>query len=123
MALRSLLHRAGLRFRKHDRRLPGSPDAAVAGARVAVFLDGDFWHGRQWFERRKAPRTNRAFWLAKFRRNRARDRAVDRALTALGWRAVRIWESEFRSDPERAAAAVLAACGRPCAGASRSRRR
>jgi len=99
LALRSAMHRAGLRFRLHRRSLPGTPDAVLPRARVAVFVDGDFWHGRLWFERRKAPRANRPFWLAKFRRNRARDRRVDRELLAMGWTPFRVWAGDVLSDP------------------------
>ena len=87
------------RFRTQARDLPGTPDFAHDGLRVAIFVDGDFWHGRWWFERRAAPEGNRNYWIAKFERNHARDLAVDRALRRRGWAVVRIWESELRADP------------------------
>jgi len=105
-ALRSLLWRRGLRFRKHRKDLPGRPDAAFASARVALFLDGDFWHGRAWAETGKAPETNRGFWTAKFERNRARDVEADAALLGAGWLPIRVWESDFKKDPEGTAERV-----------------
>lgn len=94
--LRSRLHRAGLRFRK-DRLLvvPGCrvrPDIVFGAARVAVFLDGCFWHGCS--EHGSLPKTNTIFWSEKFARNRQRDCAVDEALSAEGWLVLRFWEHE-----------------------------
>ncbi|MBM3956957.1 MAG: DNA mismatch endonuclease Vsr [Gemmatimonadetes bacterium] len=101
LALRAALRRAGFagRYRVNDRRLPGSPDMAFPRAEVALFVDGDFWHGRAWFERGRLPRNNRALWRAKFERNRARDRRDDAALRALGWAVVRVWVSDLARDP------------------------
>lgn len=96
VALRSELHRRGLRFRKDlPLRAPGRvvrPDVAFPPARLAVFVDGCFWHacpvhGNQ-------PRANSYYWRPKLARNVARDRAVDEALGAAGWRVLRAWEHE-----------------------------
>lgn len=106
--LRSLLWRMGFRFRKHRRDLPGRPDAAFASARVALFMDGDFWHGRLLLEKGRCPETNRAFWEAKLRRNAERDRETDAELAAAGWLPLRVWESDLKKDPERTAEAVAA---------------
>jgi len=96
IALRSELHRRGLRFRKDlPLRVPGRvvrPDIAFTRARLAVFVDGCFWHvcpihGNQ-------PRANTEYWKPKLARNVARDRAVDQALEEAGWRVIRAWEHE-----------------------------
>lgn len=97
--LRSALWRLGLRFRKHDPRLPGRPDAALPKARVAVFVDGDFWHGRLWLATGKLPGTNREFWRKKFEGNVLRDLGADEALLGMGWLPLRIWESDVRRRP------------------------
>lgn len=97
VALRRACHAAGLRYRKHRKDLPGTPDFAFARARVAVFVDGDFWHGRLWFDGGKAPNSNRDLWVAKFERNRERDRRVDAELLAIGWLPLRVWESDVAS--------------------------
>lgn len=104
------LWRAGLRYRKHATSLPGRPDFAFAGARVCVFCDGDFWHGRDWatLRERLARRANPAYWLAKIGRNVERDREQTEQLTDLGWLVVRLWETDVLRDPEAAAAQVKA---------------
>ena len=105
MLLRRELHRRGLRYRVHDRRLPGRPDLSFARARLAVFVDGDFWHGGGWRERgfqsleaQFAAHRDPEKWAAKIRRNMERDAEVNAELADLGWRVVRVWESSIRAD-------------------------
>ena len=91
------------RYRRHAKNLPGTPDLAFPRARVAVFVDGDFWHGKMPPSRfRKLP----AKWRKKLRANMARDRRVGRELAALGWREVRILESALKKFPARQLARV-----------------
>jgi DNA mismatch endonuclease, patch repair protein len=106
---RSLLVRSGIRGWSigHDLGLPGRPDFVFHGSRVVVFVDGCFWHGCQ--RCRSIPSTNRVFWREKITSNRQRDRKVGRALRSQGWKVVRIWEHELRSDPSRAIAKVSGA--------------
>ena len=104
--LRSLLHAAGLRYRvdypvRPDDGRPVRPDICFTRARVAVFVDGCFWHGCP--EHGRRPATNSAYWLAKIERNRARDVRDTRRLQQGGWRVVRIWE---HTPPAIAAAHV-----------------
>lgn len=108
--LRSALWHRGLRFRVHYSKLPGKPDIALIGRRVAIFCDGDFWHGREWEVRRQKLSTgaNAAYWTSKIERNLQRDREVDRAIQALGWTVIRIWESEVRASPDAAAERLMA---------------
>lgn len=104
VALRSILHRLGLRFRKYAAGLPGRPDIVFPRAKVAVFVDGDFWHARTMRERGTTyfKRTLRApsagYWLAKFTRRIERDGEVNLALRSAGWRVLRFWESEVKAD-------------------------
>jgi DNA mismatch endonuclease (patch repair protein) len=109
--LRRQVWRLGLRYRKHVRGLPGNPDLVFSAARVAVFCDGDFWHGREWKRLRSqlARRHNAAYWIAKIARNRERDREQGAALAAEGWLVVRLWESEVLRDPAAAASRVALA--------------
>jgi len=97
--LRSELHRLGFRFRKNRRLEIGGgavrPDVVLVGARVAVFVDGCFWHGCP--DHARKPRSNADYWGPKLDSNIERDRRVDRALTEAGWRVVRIWEHEAPS--------------------------
>jgi len=104
-ALRSTLHRLGLRFRKYAPDLLGRPDIIFRAQRVAVFVDGDYWHGRVFQERglpalrasiRKQETQN--YWLAKLQRTVARDREVTRGLRSQGWLVMRLWESETKRN-------------------------
>jgi DNA mismatch endonuclease (patch repair protein) len=100
--LRSALHRAGLRFRKNVRGVFGKPDIVFPRAKVAVFVDGDFWHARILKEcgpaalRDSLKTDNREFWMAKLRRNYERDLAVTAELEQLGWSVVRVWENDLK---------------------------
>ena len=100
--LRSALHRRGLRYRLHA-KLPGKPDVVFPRAKVAVFVDGCFWHGCP--EHCRVPTGNRKYWEAKIARNRARDERATDALRAEGWAVIRVWEHEVR-DPDALARTV-----------------
>lgn len=89
--LRSALHRQGLRYRLHDRRLPGSPDLVFPRFRAVVFVHGCYWHAHGCY-RSTVPDARRAFWLAKFKANQARDRRQEADLIAQGWRVLIVWE-------------------------------
>lgn len=106
--LRSALWRRGLRFRKNLATLPGKPDIVFTAARVAVFCDGDFWHGRNWrkLSRQLRRRANAAYWRHKIRTNMLRDLGITQLLTDQGWYVIRIWEGDVNADPERAALRV-----------------
>lgn len=109
--LRSALWRRGLRFRIDYDQLPGRPDIALPRRKIAIFCDGDFWHGRDWDARRVrlSKGQNGAYWTAKIERNIERDRDVDQALTHLGWSVFRVWESEILADVTAVAERLLAA--------------
>jgi DNA mismatch endonuclease (patch repair protein) len=109
LALRRALWQQGLRYRLH-RRVPGTRrtiDVAFPGARVAVFVDGCYWHGCPLHG--TAPKANAEWWAEKLAANRARDADTDRRLRAAGWRVLRFWE---HTDPADAAAAVRKAAAR-----------
>jgi DNA mismatch endonuclease, patch repair protein len=99
-ALRRALFARGHRYRLHLRSLPGRPDLVFPRRRLVVFVDGDFWHGRNWSERRHrlAAGSNAAYWLEKIPYNMARDRSVTAQLQAAGWRVLRLWETDVRKD-------------------------
>jgi DNA mismatch endonuclease (patch repair protein) len=111
LALRSALHRKGARYRceypiELAGRRPVRADIAFPKARLAVFVDGCFWHKCP--EHSTVPRSNPSYWGPKLSRNVERDREVDVALLEAGWRAVRVWEHE---DPEKAAGQIVRALG------------
>lgn len=98
----------GLKFRRNVSSLPGCPDLAFDDVKVAVFADGDFWHGRRLANRIKqlSKGHNSEYWIRKIRYNVARDRRVRRRLNALGWKVVRVWESDIKADVEGATARI-----------------
>ena len=97
--VRSELHKRGFRFRKHVKTLPGKPDVVFTRAKVAVFVDGDFWHGYNFssWEHKLSD-----FWREKITRNRERDADRDRILRGMGWKVVRLWQHEIKQDFETA---------------------
>jgi DNA mismatch endonuclease (patch repair protein) len=115
VSLRSALHRAGFRFRKNYSLAIGRPDIAFPKARIAIFVDGDFWHARILHDvgleaLRLSLRTeNREFWLAKLQKNRLRDLKVSRQLESQGWVVIRFWESDLKSDLSAAIAKIESA--------------
>lgn len=120
--LAQALRQCGLRFRKNDRHVVGRPDICFRTHRLAVFVDGDFWHGRAWFERGVAPATNPDFWIRKFETNYRRDRTVDLQLRRTGWSVLRLWGSEIRKAPKKAASKVRARLRRLARDRSERRR-
>jgi DNA mismatch endonuclease (patch repair protein) len=94
-AVRSALHSRGYRFRKHVPTLPGTPDVVFPRERLAVFVDGDFWHGYRFPVWRH---TVSSFWQEKISVNRARDQRNHARLRRLGWNVVRLWQHEIERD-------------------------
>jgi DNA mismatch endonuclease (patch repair protein) len=90
---KTLWHK-GYRYRKNDKRLPGSPDIAILKHRVAIFVDGEFWHGKDWAQRKARLVRNREYWIEKIEENIARDQRNDQALLQLGWTPIHFWEKE-----------------------------
>ncbi len=101
----AMLRAAGITGWRRHQPLPGRPDFMFRRARLAIFVDGCFWHGCRWHGR--MPKTRAAFWKAKIRRNQARDAAVAVLLRTRGWRVLRIWEHSLQ-DPSRVLAKVAA---------------
>lgn len=100
--LRLELWHRGLRYRKNYRKLPGTPDIVITKYKIAIFVDGDFWHARS---HQDAPgeqiETHKEYWQPKLRRNVERDKEVNDQLTQQGWLVLRFWESDIKKDIER----------------------
>lgn len=109
LAVRSLLHRMGYRFRLHRRDLPGTPDIVLPGRKAVVFVNGCFWHGHS-CKKDKMPKSNVSYWAAKIEGNRLRDTRKRRALSRAGWRVVVVWECQLKR-PERLADRLRRALG------------
>ena len=100
LALRSLLHRAGFRFRLHDRSLPGRPDIVLKRYRTAIFVHGCFWHRHKGCANATMPSSRTDFWNEKFRRTIQRDAHNVKELKEAGWRVITVWECELRKQPD-----------------------
>ncbi len=100
LLLRSLLHRAGFRFRLHAKQLPGRPDIILPRYRTAIFVHGCFWHRHPGCRNATTPSTRREFWQSKFDGNVSRDARNQAALEASGWTVLTVWECELKSEAE-----------------------
>jgi DNA mismatch endonuclease (patch repair protein) len=105
LLLRSVLHRAGLRYRLHERSLPGSPDLVFPRFRAVIFVHGCYWHSHGCY-RSTVPKSRRKFWADKFAANRARDSRNERLLVENGWRVLIVWECALRGKGAKSTAAI-----------------
>jgi DNA mismatch endonuclease (patch repair protein) len=96
LLLRKALWKENIRFRIHRKDLPGRPDLVIEKYQLAIFIDGDFWHGYEWQKRK--PKTNQAFWFPKIERNIQRDLFVNDSLQVLGYVVMRFWEHEIKKN-------------------------
>lgn len=94
---KALWHK-GYRYRRNYKCLPGSPDIAVLNHHIAIFIDGEFWHGKDWPVRKERLVRNREYWIEKIEENIARDERNDRKLLELGWTPIHFWEKEVLKD-------------------------
>lgn len=98
--LAKALWNEGYRYRLNWKKLPGSPDIAILKHKVAIFVDGEFWHGYNWAEKKPRLKRNRDYWIQKIEENIARDVRVDKELLALGWVPVHFWTKEVLKETE-----------------------
>jgi DNA mismatch endonuclease (patch repair protein) len=96
LLVRRYLFSRGFRYRLNDPRLPGHPDLVLRKYRTVVFVNGCFWHGHEGCKNFRRPQTNTEFWQAKITRNAERDKAEQRALAALGWHCITVWECQLK---------------------------
>lgn len=97
----------GYRYRKNDKRLPGSPDIAISKHRIAVFVDGEFWHGKDWETRKSRLKSNREYWIEKIEENIARDKRVDDQLRAMDWVSIHFWSKEVLKDTDSCVSDII----------------
>lgn len=99
--MRSLLHRAGFRFRLHAPGLPGKPDIVLRRYKTVVFVHGCFWHRHGGCRNATTPSTRPGFWQSKFNATIERDRRKTFELNAMGWRVLTVWECELTKNPDQ----------------------
>lgn len=92
------LYPKGYRYRKHHKALPGKPDVVFTKQKVAIFLDGNFWHGYRFQKNKK--RLPKKYWLEKIERNIERDKKINRELKRSNWRVLRFWEHQIKKSPK-----------------------
>ena len=105
-ALAKELWKRGLRYRLNWRKLPGSPDIAVLKHKIAIFVDGEFWHGYNWTEKKGKLKRNREYWIQKIEENIERDIRVDKELLALGWTPIHFWSKEVLKKTDDCVACI-----------------
>ena len=98
LKVRSLIHKAGYRYRLHAREMPGKPDIVMARYRTVIFVDGCYWHQHPGCRRATMPKTNVSFWKRKLERNTKRDQEVRTALRNAGWDPLTVWECQTKDD-------------------------
>jgi DNA mismatch endonuclease (patch repair protein) len=97
----------GYRYRVNDSQLPGKPDIVFPRYKVAIFIDGEFWHGYKWNEKKERIKANRDYWIPKIESNIERDRRNTELLQQMGWTVFRFWEHEIKKNPEKCINLVL----------------
>lgn len=102
-----LLWNAGVRYRKNDKTVFGKPDFVIHKMKIAIFCDGEFWHGRNWEERKKDHKSNCEFWHSKIERNIERDKEVNERLQSDGWKVFRFWETEINEESDECLNRIL----------------
>lgn len=100
LAVRSLAHKLGYRFRLHRKDLPGKPDLVFPSRRKIIFVHGCFWHSHHGCKSAHTPKTNVDYWLPKLQRNQVRDAKNTEALAVTGWKSLVIWECEIKDEKQ-----------------------
>ena len=98
LKLRKFLWGLGIRYRKNVKNLPGTPDIVISKYKLIIFIDGEFWHGYNWKEKRNKIKSNREFWIPKIERNMQRDKANNKYYSETGWKVMRFWEQEVKKE-------------------------
>ena len=102
------LWKKGYRYRKNDKTVYGKPDLTFKGLKIAVFCDSEFWHGKDWEEKKHEHKSNIDFWHRKIERNIARDKEVNKFLKENNWTVVRFWGKEIKKNPKNCLAKIEA---------------
>jgi DNA mismatch endonuclease (patch repair protein) len=101
LLLRSALWKLGIRYRLHNKKLPGNPDIANKKCKMAIFVDGEFWHGFEWEKKKLKIGANRDFWIPKIERNMQRDHENNNKLAGMGYKVFRFWEKTLYKELDK----------------------
>lgn len=104
---RKYLYKRGIRYRKNYRGLPGVTDIAITKYKIAIFIDGEFWHGFNWETKRAKIITNREYWINKIEKNINRDKKNNEYLEGIGWKAIRFWANEVKTSTQECFQEIL----------------
>tara|TARA_R110000850_G_scaffold91938_1_gene195507 strand:- start:34 stop:504 length:471 start_codon:yes stop_codon:yes gene_type:complete len=101
LLFRKALWKKGIRYRVDTKKLPGKPDISIIKYKLAIFIDGEFWHGYNWTERKETLKSNKGFWVPKIERNMQRDREVNHQLEEMGFTVFRFWTNEIKHNLDK----------------------
>jgi DNA mismatch endonuclease (patch repair protein) len=96
--LQKALRKENIKFKKNCAAAVGKPDIALINKKIAIFVDGEFWHGYHWKKKKQKIKNNRSYWIPKIERNIARDKKNNRELKKAGWRVIRFWQHQVIKD-------------------------
>lgn len=106
VSLRKELFSRGIRYRKNSSSVYGHPDISIKKYKIAIFCDGDFWHGYNWEETKQNIKSNREFWIKKIEHNIDKDIEVNHVLAHMGYTVIRVWEHEIKKDLDGVASMI-----------------
>jgi DNA mismatch endonuclease, patch repair protein len=101
VTLGKALWKKGYRYRKHYKKLPGKPDFVFVRYKIAIFIDGEFWHGFNWEEKKSKIKANRDYWIPKIEKNIKRDQQNNKLIKKMSWKVLRFWEKQITTDLDR----------------------
>jgi len=107
VSLRKKLWAKGYRYRKNYKNLPGKPDIVFTKEKIAVFIDGEFWHGYNWAEKKKKIKSNASYWIPKIEKNIKRDKEITKKLEDSGWDVIRLWGHEVNKNVDKNAGKII----------------
>jgi DNA mismatch endonuclease Vsr len=99
--LSKALFAKGYRYRKNDRNVLGKPDICFRGLKIAIFIDGEFWHGKNWEIKKPKISQNKEYWIKKIERNMERDKNIQNVLESEGWTVMRFWHTDVKRNLEK----------------------
>ncbi len=98
IVLQKALRKEGIKFKRNYRKLYGTPDIVLSDKRIAIFVDGEFWHGYHWEEKKKKIKANRTYWIPKIEKNIVRDKNNSKKLWQECWKVIRFWQQQIIKD-------------------------